>query len=213
MATQQTTQTTQTAPAPRQAEVRRETKETQIHLALALDGGGVCDIDTPIAFFTHMLDAFARHGLFDLRLTARGDIEVDGHHTVEDTGLALGDAFKQALGDKAGIARFGECTVPMDETLAQAVVDFSGRPHLTFLVEGIEGKWVGGFDCELAREFFQAFANRAECNLHLRLHYGRNAHHIIEALFKAFGRAARHAAAIDPRLAGAVPSTKGTLSV
>lgn len=198
--------------ASRSAQIRRETKETQIHVDLDLDGTGRRTIETPIAFFSHMLDAFARHGLFDLTLRARGDIEVDGHHTVEDTGLALGEALKAALGDKAGICRFGEATVPMDETLAQAVVDFSGRPHLTFLVEGLEGKWVGGFDCELGREFFQALANRAECNLHLRLHYGKNAHHILEALFKATARAMRAAAAIDARAAGAVPSTKGTLS-
>ena len=196
----------------RRAQVRRETKETQIHVALDLDGGGTRTLGSPIPFFTHMLDAFARHGLFDLELEARGDIEIDGHHTVEDTGLALGEAFKAALGDKAGIMRFGEATVPMDETLGQAVIDFSGRPHLTWLVEGLDGKWVGDFDCELAKEFFQAFANRAECNLHLRLHYGKNAHHIIEALFKALGRAARAAVAVDPRQAGSVPSTKGTLS-
>lgn len=198
--------------AGRSAQIRRETRETQIRVELGLDGNGQRTLSTPIPFFTHMLDAFARHGLFDLALEARGDIEIDGHHTVEDTGLALGEALKAALGDKAGISRFGEATVPMDETLAQAVVDFSGRPHLTFLVEGISGKWVGDFDCDLTREFFQALANRAECNLHLRLHYGSNAHHIVEALFKATGRAMRAAVAIDPRAAGAVPSTKGTLS-
>ena len=201
----------------RAANIRRETRETQIHVELDLDGTGLRTLSTPIPFFTHMLDAFARHGLFDLTLEARGDIEIDGHHTVEDTGLALGEAFKTALGDKAGIGRFGECSVPMDETLGQAVVDFSGRPHLVWLVEGLDGKWVGDFDCELAKEFFQAFANRAECNLHLRLHYGRNAHHIIESLFKAFARAVRAAVALDPRIdprqPGAVPSTKGTLSV
>ena len=196
----------------RRAQVHRETKETQIHLELDLDGRGGRTLGTPIPFFTHMLDAFSRHGLFDLTLEARGDVEIDGHHTVEDTGLALGEAFKQALGDRAGIARFGESTVPMDETLAQAVVDFSGRPHLTWLVKGLDSKWVGEFDCDLAKEFFQAFANRAECNLHLRLHYGRNAHHIVEALFKACGRALRQAVALDPRQAGTVPSTKGTLS-
>ena len=196
---------------PRRASIRRETKETQITVELDLDGSGARELQTPIAFFTHMLDAFARHGVFDLALEARGDIEIDGHHTVEDTGLALGDAFFQALGDKRGISRYGECTVPMDETLAQAVIDFSGRPHFIWLVDGLDGKWVGSFDCELAKEFFQAFANRAECNLHLRLHYGKNAHHIIESLFKAFARAARAAVTIDPRIAGQVPSTKGTL--
>ena len=198
--------------ARRTAHIRRETRETQIHVELDLDGTGLRTLGTPIPFFTHMLDALCRHGLFDVTLEARGDIEIDGHHTVEDTGLALGDAFKAALLDKAGIFRFGEATVPMDETLGQAVVDFSGRPHLTWLVEGLDGKWVGDFDCELAKEFFQAFANRAECNLHLRLHYGKNAHHIIESLFKAFGRAVRAAVALDPRQAGSIPSTKGTLS-
>jgi imidazoleglycerol-phosphate dehydratase len=197
----------------RNATLVRETKETKIEVALDLDGGDVQAIETPLPFFNHMLEAFARHGRFDLTLKARGDVEIDGHHTVEDTGLALGDAFGKALGDKRGIARFGECSVPMDETLAQAVVDFSGRPALVWRVAGIEGKWVGGFDCELAHEFFQAFVNRAGCNLHLVLHYGANAHHILEALFKATGRAARAACAIDPRQGGAVPSTKGSLSV
>jgi imidazoleglycerol-phosphate dehydratase len=196
----------------RRASLRRETKETRIAVDLGLDGRGERELETPLPFFTHMLDAFSRHGLFDLRLHATGDIEIDGHHTVEDTGLALGDAFKQALGDKRGIFRFGESTIPMDETLAQAIVDFSGRPYFVWNVEGLDGKWVGSFDCELAREFFSAFATRAECNLHLRLHYGRNAHHIIEALFKALGRACRAAVTIDPRSSGEVPSTKGTLT-
>jgi imidazoleglycerol-phosphate dehydratase len=199
----------------RNASVRRETRETSIELDLDLDGTGVRQIDTPLPFFTHMLDAFARHGLFDLRLKARGDIEVDGHHTVEDTGLVLGDAFVKALGSRAGIVRYGDATVPMDETLAQATIDFSGRPYLVWRVVGLEGKWVGSFDCELAKEFFQAFTSRAACNLHLQLHYGQNAHHIIEALFKATARAACLAARIEPRLAGrddAVPSTKGTLT-
>jgi imidazoleglycerol-phosphate dehydratase len=198
--------------APRTASLRRDTKETQIAVSLVLDGSGGRELDTPIAFFTHMLDAFGRHGLFDLGVSARGDIEVDGHHTVEDTGLLLGDAFRAALGDKRGITRFGEATIPMDETLVQAVVDFSGRPYFVWDVAGLDGKWVGGFDCELAREFFAAFATRAECNLHLRLLYGKNAHHIIEALFKATARAVRVAVGIDPRLSGQVPSTKGTLT-
>ena len=197
---------------PRRAEIRRDTRETQIQVALDLDGTGQRTLDTPIPFFTHMLDAFARHGLYDLTLHARGDIEIDGHHTVEDTGLALGDAFRAALGDKRGITRFGEAHIPMDETLAQAVIDFSGRPCLVWRVEGLDGKWVGSYDCELTREFFQAFANRAECNLHLVIHGGRNAHHIVEALFKAFARAADMASARDPRVAGVVPSTKGTLT-
>jgi imidazoleglycerol-phosphate dehydratase len=196
----------------RSAAVARTTKETQIAITLDIDGSGAHCIDTPLPFFNHMLEAFARHGLFDLDLRARGDVEIDGHHTVEDTGLVLGDAFRQALGERRGIARYGECSVPMDETLAQAVIDFSGRPHLVWRVAGLDGKWVGGFDCMLAREFFQAFANRAECNLHVVLHWGENPHHVIEALFKACARAARAASSIDPRTGGAVPSTKGTLT-
>jgi imidazoleglycerol-phosphate dehydratase len=198
--------------AVRRATIERKTSESQIRVIIDLDGTGVRTIDTQIPFFTHMLDAFARHGLFDLDLFARGDVDVDAHHVVEDVGLVLGDAFSQALGDKRGIRRYGECTVPMDETLAQSVIDFSGRPHLMWGVEGIKGKWVGGFDCELAHEFFQAFANRCQCNLHMRLHYGENAHHILEALWKAFARAAMDASRVDPRVGGAVPSTKGTLN-
>jgi imidazoleglycerol-phosphate dehydratase len=195
----------------RRATVERNTTETQIRLSLNLDGTGARAIDTPLPFFTHMLEAVARHGLYDLDIHARGDVEVDAHHLVEDVGLVLGDAYAQALGDKAGIRRYGEATVPMDETLAQAAVDFSGRPCLVWRVEGIAGKWVGGFDCELAHEFFQAFVNRCQCNLHLRLHYGDNAHHILEALWKAFARATSEASRHDPRVVG-VPSTKGTLT-
>jgi imidazoleglycerol-phosphate dehydratase len=195
----------------RRVTVERKTSESEIRVTLDLDGTGRRAIDTQVPFFTHMLDAFARHGLFDLELFARGDVDVDAHHVVEDVGLVLGDAFAEALGDKRGIRRYGECTVPMDETLAQAVVDFSGRPHLVWRVEGIAGKWVGGFDAELAHEFFQAFANRCQCNLHLRLHYGDNAHHILEALWKAFARACADASRVDPRVGG-VPSTKGTLT-
>lgn len=195
----------------RRVTVERNTSESQIRCTLDLDGTGVRQIDTQVPFFTHMLDAFARHGLFDLELYARGDVEVDAHHVVEDVGLVMGDAFAQALGDKRSISRYGECSVPMDETLAQAVVDFSGRPHLVWQVEGIAGKWVGSFDAELAHEFFQAFVNRCQCNLHLRLHYGQNAHHILEALWKAFARATMAGSRIDPRVMG-VPSTKGTLT-
>lgn len=200
------------AVAPRRSKIDRDTKETQISLELALDGSGDRDVVTPLPFFNHMLDAFARHGLFDLRVKARGDIEVDGHHTVEDTGLVLGDAFAEALGNRAGIVRYGSFTIPMDETLAACAIDFCGRPAFVWNVEGLSGKWVGGFDCDLAKEFFAAFANRAACNLHINLHYGENAHHIIEAVFKAFARAADAATRVDPRLAGAVPSTKGTLT-
>jgi imidazoleglycerol-phosphate dehydratase len=195
----------------RSATVERKTSETQIELTLGLDGAGKRAIDTQVPFFTHMLDAFARHGLYDLTLTAKGDVEIDAHHIVEDVGLALGDAYAQALGDKRGIRRYGECSVPMDETLAQAVVDFSGRPALVWKVAGLDGKWVGGFDCMLAHEFFQAFVNRCQCNLHLRLHYGENAHHILEALWKAFARATSDASRLDPRVVD-VPSTKGTLT-
>jgi imidazoleglycerol-phosphate dehydratase len=195
----------------RRATVERNTSESQIRCNLDLDGTGTRSIDTQLPFFTHMLDAFAKHGLYDLELSARGDVEVDAHHVVEDVGLVLGDAYAQALGDKRGIRRYGECTIPMDETLAQAVVDFSGRPHLQWNVDGIAGKWVGGFDAELAHEFFQAFVNLCQCNLHMRLHYGQNAHHILEALWKAFARATSDASRVDPRV-GDVPSTKGTLT-
>jgi imidazoleglycerol-phosphate dehydratase len=198
---------------PRRATVSRDTKETQIQLALALDGSGVREAATPLPFFNHMLDAFARHGVFDLTVKARGDIEVDAHHTVEDVGLALGGAFKEALGDRAGIVRYGWASIPMDETLVTCAVDFGGRPAFVWNVRGLEGRWVGGFDCELAKEFFAAFSSRAECNLHLVLHHGENAHHIIEACFKAFARACDAASRVDDRLVGQVPSTKGTLSI
>lgn len=197
---------------PRTAKLERVTTETQVNLALDLDGTGVRSVQTPVPFLNHMLDAFARHGLFDLTLAAKGDVEVDGHHTVEDIGLVLGSAFKQALGDRAGLVRYGSATIPMDETLATCAIDFGGRPCFVWRVAGLDGKWVGGFDCMLAKEFFAAFATRAECNLHLILHHGENAHHIIEALFKAFARAADMATRLDPRLGGVVPSTKGTLT-
>ena len=198
--------------AARRATVSRDTKETQIQLELGLDGGKMRDAQTPLPFFNHMLDAFARHGQFDLAVRARGDIEVDAHHTVEDVGLALGGAFKEALGDRAGIVRYGWATIPMDETLVTCAVDFGGRPAFVWNVRGLEGKWVGGFDCELAKEFFAAFSSRAECNLHVVMHHGENAHHIIEASFKAFARACDAASRIDDRLVGQVPSTKGTLT-
>jgi imidazoleglycerol-phosphate dehydratase len=196
----------------RTSSIERNTKETQIKVDLALDGTGTRTVVTPVPFLTHMLDAFARHGLFDLSLHAAGDIEIDGHHTVEDTGLVLGNAFEQALADRAGIVRYGSATLPMDEVLATVAVDFCGRPAFVWKVTGLEGKWIGDFDCELAKEFFAAFATRAQCNLHVLLHYGGNAHHTIECIFKAFARACDQATRIDPRLGGAVPSTKGTLS-
>jgi imidazoleglycerol-phosphate dehydratase len=197
---------------PRRAAISRHTAETQIDLELHLDGRAVREAQTPLPFFNHMLDAFARHGLFDLTVRARGDIEVDAHHTVEDVGLALGLAFKEALGDRGGIVRYGSATIPMDETLATCAVDFGGRPAFIWTVAGLSGRWVGGFDCDLAKEFFAAFASRAECNLHLLLHYGENPHHIIEACFKSFARACDMASKVDDRLAGQVPSTKGTLT-
>jgi imidazoleglycerol-phosphate dehydratase len=195
----------------RRTKLERNTKETQIAIELDLDGTGARTIQTPLPFLTHMLDAFARHGVFDLNVAAQGDIEIDGHHTVEDIGLVLGNAFEQSLGDRAGIVRYGSATLPMDEVLVTVAVDFCGRPAFVWRVQGLEGKWIGGFDCELAKEFFGAFATRAQCNLHVVLHYGGNAHHVIECIFKAFARACDAATRIDPRLGGAVPSTKGTL--
>ena len=196
----------------RRTRLERNTKETQISVELDLDGHGHRAIATPVPFFSHMLDAFARHGLFDLEVRAAGDVEVDAHHTVEDVGLVLGAAFEQALGDRAGIVRYGSATLPMDEVLVTVAVDFGGRPAFVWRVQGLEGKWIGDFDCELAKEFFAAFSTKAQCNLHVVLHYGGNAHHTIECIFKAFARACDAASKIDPRLGGAVPSTKGTLT-
>jgi imidazoleglycerol-phosphate dehydratase len=195
----------------RRATVERNTKETQIRLVIDLDGTGVRKIATPIPFLDHMLDTIGRHGVFDLEVAARGDVEVDGHHTVEDVGIVLGQAVKQALGERQGIARFGHAVVPMDETLATAAMDFGGRASFIYLADMLKGRWIGGFDAELAREFFGGFASAALCNLHLECRYGENAHHIVEALFKAFARATRAAVALDPRVVG-VPSTKGTLT-
>jgi imidazoleglycerol-phosphate dehydratase len=197
---------------PRRVQVERNTKETQIRVALDLDGSGARSIKTPLPFLTHMLDAFARHGIYDLDVEAAGDIEIDGHHTTEDIGLVLGDAFLQGLGDRAGLVRYGSATLPMDEVLVTVAVDFCGRPAFVWKVTGLEGKWIGSFDCELAKEFFAAFATRAQCNLHVNVHYGGNAHHMIECIFKAFARATDAATRIDPRLGGAIPSTKGTLT-
>ena len=196
----------------RRTRIERNTKETQIRVDLGLDGSGKRSIKTPLPFLTHMLDAFARHGVFDVEIEATGDIEIDGHHTTEDIGLVLGHAFEQALGDRAGIVRYGWATLPMDEVLVTVALDFCGRPAFVWNVKGLESKWIGDFDCELVKEFFAAFATRAQCNLHVLLHYGGNAHHMIECIFKAFARAADAATRIDPRLQGAVPSTKGTLT-
>ena len=198
--------------ALRSARVERNTKETQITVELGIDGSGARRLDTPVPFLTHMLDAVARHGLFDLAVTARGDIEIDAHHTVEDIGLVLGQCFREALGDRAGIARYGHATLPMDETLVTVAVDFSGRPAFVWHVPGLDGKWIGTFDCSLAKEFFAAFATRAEANVHVLMHYGGNPHHVIECAFKALAKALDMATRVDPRLAGAVPSTKGTLT-
>ncbi|HUS28337.1 MAG TPA: imidazoleglycerol-phosphate dehydratase HisB [Kofleriaceae bacterium] len=196
----------------RRVKLDRNTKETQISVDLEIDGTGQRTIQTPLPFLSHMLDAFARHGVFDLAVTAAGDIEIDGHHTVEDIGLVLGNAFEQALGDRAGLVRYGWATLPMDEVMVTVAIDFCGRPAFVWKVQGLEGKWIGGFDCELAKEFFAAFATRAQCNLHVNVHYGGNAHHMIECIFKAFARACDAATRIDPRLGGAIPSTKGTLT-
>lgn len=195
----------------RRAKVERNTNETQIAIELALDGTGQRAIRTPLPFVSHMLDAFARHGLFDLTIAAAGDTDVDGHHTVEDLGLVLGAAFERCLGDRAGIVRYGAATLPMDEVLVTVAIDFGGRSAFLWRVDGLDRKWLGDFDCELAKEFFAAFASRAQCNLHVVLHYGGNAHHVIECIFKAFARACDAATRIDPRLGGAVPSTKGSL--
>ena len=193
----------------RTAEVTRKTGETDIQIKLDLDGSGVCDIDTGVPFFDHMLNAFGRHGQFDLTVHAVGDVEVDAHHTVEDTGIVLGEAFCQALGDKAGITRFADSTIPMDETLVMAAVDISGRGQ-AYCDLPLPTECVGSFDTELAVEFFYAFARDAKLTLHVRELAGENSHHLIEAAFKATGRAMRFACEMDPRVKG-VPSTKGTL--
>ena len=193
----------------RSAKAERKTKETVIGVELELDGGGAAEIETGIPFFNHMLDIFTRHGLFDIKIKAKGDIEVDYHHTVEDVGLTLGEAFKQALGDKQGISRFGEATVPLDEALAQVVVDLSGRPYLAYNVKIRPGR-VGDFDTDLPHEFFQALANQLGMNLHMNVTQGENPHHIIEACFKALARAMEKATRVDRRIKG-VLSTKGSL--
>lgn len=198
-----------TDSANRRAVVTRVTGETDITVELDLDGTGTCSIDTGVPFFDHMLNAFGRHGLFDLTVRATGDIEVDAHHTVEDTGIVLGQAFTQALGDKVGITRFSDVCIPMDETLVQAAVDISGRGQ-AYCDLPIPTERVGSFDTELAVEFFYAFARDARVTLHVRELAGANSHHIIEAAFKAAGRAMRYACELDPRVNG-VPSTKGSL--
>jgi len=195
----------------RKAERVRRTSETDIRLAIDLDGEGKATVGTGVGFFDHMLISFARHGLFDLDVAVKGDLEVDAHHTVEDTGLVLGAAVREALGDKVGIRRFGSALVPMDEALVQAAIDLSGRPYLSFKGFEFNVDAVGAFDTSLTEEFFRAFSNEAACNLHLRCLEGGNAHHVIEAAFKATARALREAVAVDLRVKG-VPSTKGTLT-
>jgi len=193
----------------RTARVERKTKETVISVELELDGSGRAEIETGMPFFNHMLESFTRHGLFDIRIKAKGDIEVDYHHTVEDVGLALGQAFKDSLGDKQGIRRFGEASCPLDETLAKVVVDISGRPYLSYNVKIRPGR-VGDFDTDLPHEFFAAFANQLGMNLHMDVIRGENPHHIIEACFKSFARAMDMATQLDGRIQG-VLSTKGSL--
>jgi imidazoleglycerol-phosphate dehydratase len=193
----------------RKSKIERKTKETEISVGLELDGGGRAEIETGMPFFNHMLESFTRHGLFDIGIKAKGDIEVDYHHTVEDVGLALGQAFKEALGDKQGIRRFGEASCPLDDTLARVVVDISGRPYLSYNVKIRPGR-VGDFDTDLPHEFFAAFANQLGMNLHMDVIRGENPHHIIEACFKSFARAMDMATQLDPRIQG-VLSTKGSL--
>jgi len=193
----------------RTAVVERVTKETRIRLSLGLDGSGESKVCTSVPFLDHMLDLFARHGLFDLQVEAQGDIDIDFHHTVEDIGIVLGEALKRALGGKEGIRRYGQATVPMDETLASAAIDLSGRPYLCFNVPLPKVK-IGDFDVELVREFFQAFANTGGLNLHINLAYGENVHHMVEACYKAFARALDEATRLDDRITG-VLSTKGKL--
>lgn len=194
---------------PRTALIERQTNETQILVELNLDGKGDSEIATGVGFFDHMLELFARHGLFDLKIKAQGDLHVDQHHTVEDAGICLGQAFRDALGEKRGISRYGHFTLPMEETLVTVAADLSGRYALAFNAEFASSK-IGDFDSELVEDFWQAFAANCLCNLHVLVHYGRNSHHVAEAIFKGAARALRMAASNDPRVEG-VPSTKGVL--
>ncbi|MAV31922.1 MAG: imidazoleglycerol-phosphate dehydratase [Deltaproteobacteria bacterium] len=193
----------------RKASIERNTKETQITVTVDLDGTGVLEADTGLPFLEHMLDQIARHGLIDIRVKAAGDLDIDAHHTVEDIGITLGQAFQQAL-DKTGIRRYGHAYVPLDEALSRVVVDFSGRPGLEYNADFVKGT-VGSFDVDLFHEFFQGFVNHALVTLHIDNLRGKNAHHQIETIFKAFGRAVRMAMELDPRSEGVIPSTKGSL--
>lgn len=193
----------------RRAEATRDTKETQITVVMDLDGAGAAHIDTPVPFFNHMLDAFTRHSLLDMRVEAEGDVDVDDHHTVEDIGIVMGSVLREALGTKAGIGRFGQALVPMDEALVLCALDISGRGQAFFEVP-FQTQTIGGFDTQLVKEFFLAFARAAGITLHLRLVAGENSHHVAEACFKACGRALRQAVELDSRVTG-IPSTKGSL--
>lgn len=195
---------------PRQARLHRTTSETDITLSLSLDGYGTAQLTSGIGFFDHMLTALAKHGGLDLELDVKGDLHIDGHHTVEDVGIVLGQAFRQAVGDKRGIERFGHALVPLDEALCEAVIDISGRPYLAWNVTFPREK-IGEMDTELFEEFFRAFAMSAHVALHLTCKAGTNAHHIAESAFKAFARAVRMAVSVDPRARNAIPSTKGVL--
>ena len=194
----------------RNATVSRDTQETQITISVNLDGLGACQIDTGVPFFDHMLTQIARHGLIDLNIAAKGDLEIDAHHTVEDVGIVLGQAVAKAVGDKSGITRYGHSYVPLDEALSRVVIDFSGRPGLVYCVDYVRDR-VGDFDLDLLAEFFQGFVNHAQTSIHIDNLRGSNAHHQAETIFKAFGRALRMAAAPDARMAGQIPSSKGSL--
>lgn len=194
----------------RQAEQQRDTLETQVFVALSLDGEGHADLHTGLPFLDHMLQQIARHGLFDLQIRAQGDLEIDAHHSVEDIGITLGQTFARAVGDKAGILRYGHAYVPLDEALSRVVVDLSGRPGLVYAVD-FPCAQVGGFDVDLFHEFFQGFVNHAQITMHIDNLRGRNVHHIAETIFKACGRALRMAVTPDVRAAGVIPSTKGCL--
>ena len=194
----------------RAARVERNTKETQIVLSVNLDGRGTANLQSGIPFLDHMLDQVARHGLLDLTISASGDLEIDAHHTVEDIGIVLGQAIAQAVGNKSGLTRYGHAYVPLDEALSRVVIDFSGRPGLEYHVEYPRAR-IGDFDVDLLNEFFQGFVNHASVTLHIDNLTGRNAHHIAETIFKAFGRALRMALTLDPRMSGQLPSTKGKL--
>ena len=202
--------TPSSAASPRVADVQRKTSETQIHVRVNLDGAGAAKLSTGIGFFDHMLDQIARHGLIDLEIEAKGDLHIDGHHTVEDVGITLGQAFAKAVGDKKGIRRYGHAYVPLDEALSRVVIDFSGRPGLHMRVPFKAGM-VGAFDTQLAFEFFQGFVNHAGVTLHIDNLHGENAHHQAETVFKAFARALRMALERDERLGDVIPSTKGSL--